>query len=488
MSGSLCKTFMLFRLSCLLTASLLLVSPSANAADYYWFIGDIQSPSPEQTIRAYIDSQWDSTFTYVIKSKSATQWRFNVARASGGYVAIDQGVTRAGDSCPSDTTFNVETGMCEGEPPSLCESLSGTSFPFNKSGTAGDGYVSLSADGKFGGAQQSACYSGCVANTADQKCTTRVTGAYFCQGTGYYTGAECGSGGTSEVEESPVPDYPEPETFLEDKPCIPVANPDGSTTCTSEKSVEKEGQHCGTFNGERICSDSQPSKNKVDIKTDTSVKTNADGSKTTTKTDTATVTKCNGTSCTTTTTTTKTTTNTDSAGNNTGTTGTCKGPDCPDKNGNPDGDGDGFGDCIGGECEEGSGVGGEGCDVPLACEGDPIQCAILRKNKEQQCFAEEQADFEGQKENIEQLVQGEKFDLDEGEGDIDVPSFINQGTRFLPSSCPADETMSLHLAGGRNFGLSYEPLCRAATDLSGLFVAVATIFAALYVGRAVGGK
>ncbi|WP_286976899.1 virulence factor TspB C-terminal domain-related protein [Pseudomonas sp.] len=463
---------------------------SVFAEDYYWYhtYNGQKYPSPNAACLGWLGSSSSLRF-YSLTKLSDSSFYCQLQRISDGALGgYGKNMVRRGDSCPPDTTLNSDTGECELPPPDHCEGLAGTSFPFNKSGTAGDGYVSLSAGGKFGGAEQSACYSGCVANTADQKCTTRVTGAYFCQGTGYYTGAECGSGGVSEVEESPVPDYPEPETFLEDKPCIPVANPDGSTTCTSEKSVEKEGQHCGTFNGERICTDSQPSKNKVDIKTDTEVKTNPDGSKTTTQTDTATVTKCNGTSCTTTTTTTKTTTNTDSAGNNTGTTGTCKGPDCPDKNGNPDGDGDGFGDCIGGECEESSGVGGEGCDVPLACEGDPIQCAILRKNKEQQCFAEEQADFEGQKENIEQLVQGEKFDLDEGEGDIDVPPFINQGTRFLPSSCPADETMSLHLAGGRNFGLSYEPLCRAATDLSGLFVAVATILAALYVGRAVGGK
>ncbi|RRW34769.1 hypothetical protein EGJ44_13415 [Ectopseudomonas oleovorans] len=104
------------------------------------------------------------------------------------------------------------------------------------------------------------------------------------------------------------------------------------------------------------------------------------------------------------------------------------------------------------------------------------------------CHAEEQADFEKHKPAIEAAVQGDKFQLDEGSGVIDVPSFINQGTRFLPSSCPADESFSLTTAGGGTFQLSYEPLCRAASDLSGLFVAVATVLAALYVGRAVGGQ
>ncbi len=85
-------------------------------------------------------------------------------------------------------------------------------------------------------------------------------------------------------------------------------------------------------------------------------------------------------------------------------------------------------------------------------------------------------------------MQGDKFKLDEGSSEIELPTFVNQGTRFLPASCPAAETFSLRTSGGRSFEISYEPLCRAANDLSGLFVAVATVLAALYVGRSVGGQ
>lgn len=137
--------------------------------------------------------------------------------------------------------------------------------------------------------------------------------------------------------------------------------------------------------------------------------------------------------------------------------------------------------------EDKSSVGGEPCDATLSCEGDAVQCAILRQQKELRCHAEEQADFEKYESAIEAAVQGDQFKLQEG-ADIELPSFINQGTRFLPSSCPAAETFSLRTSGGRSFELSYEPLCRAANDLSGLFVAVATVLAALYVGRAVGGQ
>lgn len=480
--------------SLLLLIALFLSASPVSAEDYYWSAQSGTDPGYGQKIpsakaaceifhAAFANSS--QILDKTPRDERVNEWS---QRCGFMYYSTRSTYLRNGDGCTSPNVYDSTTGGCEPPEPDKCAELANTSFPFSKSGAAGDGYVSLSADRKFGVASQSACHSGCVANTADQKCTTRVSGSYFCQGTGYYTGAECGSGGSSEVEESPVPDYPEPETILEDKPCIPVSNADGSTTCTSEKSVEQEGQHCGTYNGERLCTDAQPSKNQVDIQTDTKVQTNPDGSKTTTKTDTATATKCNGTACTTTTTVTTTTTHTDSAGNKTGTTGTCKGPDCPDQQGNPDADGDGFGDCIGGECEEGSSVGGEGCDVDLACDGDPIQCAILRKNKEQQCFAEEQADFEGHKEDIEGLVQGDKFELDEGGDDIDVPGLINKGTRFLPASCPPDETVNLITAGGHTFKFTYEPLCRAATDLGNLFVAFALVFAALYVGRSVGGS
>jgi len=122
------------------------------------------------------------------------------------------------------------------------------------------------------------------------------------------------------------------------------------------------------------------------------------------------------------------------------------------------------------------------------CAGDAVQCAILRQQKALRCHAEEQADFDKHKSDIEGLFEGEEFTLDEGSGDIQLPSFVSQGTRFLPETCPAAESFSLRLGGGRTFELSYEPLCTAASSLSGLFVAVATVLAALYVGRSVGGQ
>ena len=168
-----------------------------------------------------------------------------------------------------------------------------------------------------------------------------------------------------------------------------------------------------------------------------------------------------------------------------------------DGEGEGEGDGEGNGEGDGeAECDPAkdpnkcgkSSVEGEACDAEVKCTGDAVQCAILRQQKELRCHAEEQADFEKHESAIEAAVQGDKFKLDEGSSEIELPTFVNQGTRFLPASCPAAETFSLRTSGGRSFEISYEPLCRAANDLSGLFVAVATVLAALYVGRSVGGQ
>src|SRR5690606_18824671 len=105
----------------------------------------------------------------------------------------------------------------------------------------------------------------------------------------------------------------------------------------------------------------------------------------------------------------------------------------------------------------------------------------------QRCHAEEQADFESKKADIEALFQGEKFDLDTNE--VAADGFINSAARFLPSSgCPSPENINLRTNGGHSFELKYEPLCQAASDLSWLIVSVASLLAALYVGRSLGGS
>jgi len=263
-----------------------------------------------------------------------------------------------------------------------------------------------------------------------------------------------------------------------------VTNADGSQSrnCTNSEQLKEPGQlNCDNAGDYLHCTTGKPAPRFEDTtKTEETTKTtNPDGS---TKTETNTTTDktvCVGTKpCTSTTAEEKSTSGTNPDGTPGNESKECKGSGCK-------------------ESQEGEEDGEEGperlasagsCDAAFSCSGDPIDCEVLRQQKEQLCLAEELTDFPKHKPAIEAAVTGDRFQLDEGSGVIDVPSFINQGTRFLPSACPAAESFSLTTAGGRTFQLSYEPLCRAASDLSGLFVAVATVLAALYVGRGVGGQ
>lgn len=130
---------------------------------------------------------------------------------------------------------------------------------------------------------------------------------------------------------------------------------------------------------------------------------------------------------------------------------------------------------------------GEPCDVPLSCSGDAIDCAVLTQEKALRCAYEKQSDYEKHEADIKAVVTGAKFEMDDST-EIQIPSFINQGTRFLPASCPADKTFSLRTNGGRTFAVTYEPLCAAATDLGYLIVIAVGAFCVLYVGRSLGGE
>ncbi|MNG02648.1 hypothetical protein D3C84_856860 [compost metagenome] len=102
------------------------------------------------------------------------------------------------------------------------------------------------------------------------------------------------------------------------------------------------------------------------------------------------------------------------------------------------------------------------------------------------CHSEEQANFPDHKSDIEGLFQGEQFELETL--DIQAPSFINSGTRFLPATCPPPQSINLTSNGGHTYKLSFEPLCSFASDFSFLIVTMMGIWCAVYVGRAFGGE
>lgn len=347
-----------------------LSSVNAWAEDYWWGLSEVSPQhysSADSACAALFEVRAPSILfakdTYSIRRDSDTQ-----ALCQLVYKRVDDPnapkadvnvlVFRFGTSCPPGTKWNSDTLQCASE--DKCKILSGTSRAFSKSGTAPDGYMALA--GKTAAAKQSGCFDGCLASTADQKCTTKTSGPYFCRGTAWFTGEACDTSGTPGVDNSSSSEYPDPKQTEDTKPCTYVTNPDGTQSCSSEKTKDTEGQVCGTVSatGAKICVDKQPSKNGLQI--DTTVKTEADpdGGTKTTKTDKATTTECTAIkTCTSTTTTVTTVVN--GKGN---TTSTCTGANCPDKTTNPDGNGDGFGDCVSGDCGSGEGGDAGGLSLP----------------------------------------------------------------------------------------------------------------------------
>lgn len=144
------------------------------------------------------------------------------------------------------------------------------------------------------------------------------------------------------------------------------------------------------------------------------------------------------------------------------------------------GGGGGGGDPDPGDDEEDV-LDGLTCDVPLECTGDAVQCAILDEQKRQNCemeFTEEIQD------RIADDVAGDRYKLQEQT--VDLSSLFNEGLsagRWLPSSCPANETLSL---SHRSYTWSWEPQCEFAYSIAPLIVIGASIFFVIYVGRAFG--
>tara|TARA_Y100001951_G_scaffold105223_1_gene120831 strand:+ start:4545 stop:5471 length:927 start_codon:yes stop_codon:yes gene_type:complete len=128
-------------------------------------------------------------------------------------------------------------------------------------------------------------------------------------------------------------------------------------------------------------------------------------------------------------------------------------------------------------------VEGEACDTELKCEGDVIQCAILRKQKEQLC----QWVYNDQvRSDIESELAGEDYQIKEESIAVSglFTEAVNKG-RWLPQSCPSPQSFSVM---GRSYSFSWEPACRFAEAIGPLIVALASIFFAVSIGRGIKGS
>jgi len=305
-----------------------LVSSYTYSADYYWnvsgYSGQYSSPAAACEAKRIAQTAYKSSTAELTQSNLANCVGVNSTGAKINFATS----ARFGDSCPNGGTYNSKDGTCSTKPPEdPCAGKVGQSTPFSKSGSGADGYMSIFDDGKGGKASapsQTGCFNGCAASTAQQKCTVKVAGSYFCRGTAYYTGSACGtSTSPNSLDSSDTSAFPDAKTISDKKPCVYTTSSDGSQTCTSETSTEKEGQNCGTFNGTTVCADKKPNSEKMKIDTNVSETSNPDGSKTSTKVDVSTKTVCTAVqTCTTTTVTTTTKTTYDKDGKETGSTTT----------------------------------------------------------------------------------------------------------------------------------------------------------------------
>lgn len=481
------------------------------AENYYWYMSGLtgQYSSPIDAANAFMAKNDAESSIYTNHRLGQTRWQngglqfqFCQLRDSivGGSTQNNcwHTVYRGGTTCPPDTTYNATTGRCDSPEPDQCESTVGDvvhhEFRFASLGSDGN----PSADPPV-----TVCKSGCqyshtfgdFSSKRDFGPPDQLVGSFEYKG----NGVSC----TPSANDPSVFDQPPAKDPVTKAPEYATSNdcsgwetqPDGTLkrNCTANTSYKDEGQvECkgGTagsgFSSSVTCTPSKnkpPQKSETNVEQETTKKDNPDGSsETTTKTDT-TKTECKGTKpCESSSKTETESENTDPDGNSTK-NGNCVGDGCnPDKT-----DGSGTeGEEDGEQGEERTATVGT-CDGGFSCTGDPIDCAILKQQKEQQCYAEEMSDFDGNKSEVEGLLQGENFELNEGSGDIDVPSFISQGTRFLSPSCPPDRVVSLSMAG-RSVGLSFQPLCSFASALGPFLVAVTAVICALYVGRSVGGN
>lgn len=348
-------------------------------------------------------------------------------------------------SCPSGTTANA-ADQCIANPPdtpnNICSAYvgTGTTFDYVITVPAGEDPSSFSPP-------SSITHNGCKATfgggDGSMACIQNPDTSYQCSATGTYTGEAA----PAQENGDPAPDSGE-ECGVEGKPACPSNAPPLPYNCTSTDGVytcvinpNYPGNSGGSSEGGEGSSGGEGG-----------------------------------------------------TGGSSGGTGGSGGEGTGTGDGEGSGTGEGETETPGQECDPAtdpscatSSVSGTACDVALDCSGDAIQCAMLSQQKQARCAAEELADFESKKSDIQSLVSGENFELDESET-IDVSSFFNTNGRFLPSSsCPQAEQLNLSMVGGHSFQLSYEPLCRFASDLSYLIVVAASVFFAVYIGRSFGG-
>lgn len=428
------------------------------AEGYYWFLSsapNIRDSTPlaacmrrdKGVVSADYSTRHFKSGPVMAADGSAT-CQYDIKHVKTGNILQTTAITylRGGNSCPEGETLNPQTQQCEPPPPDCSAASPGIfkSPPAGVISSNGANYVATNSPGTV-------CYNQCSYQTSDRASSCFLTPGSTTQGYCNYIGNATG-------ENCNEPDYPlgapgdplnPPET-----PDVPPSDPNdpgcppgygwSGTTCVKNP-TDDGGDGPGDGDGD---GDGDSGGGGGSGGGDGNGGDGGDGG--------------------------------DGDGNGSGGDG--------DGNGSGDGNGDGDGD---GQCDPAkdpnkcgqSSVGGEACNVDLKCEGDAIQCAILRKNKEQVC----QWTYDDKvKKQIADEMAGEAYQLEESSIPVSglFTEALNKG-RWLPQSCPPPQSVGVM---GRTYSISWEPLCRFATAMGPIVVALASIFFAVFIGRGLKGS
>jgi hypothetical protein len=398
---------------------------------------------------------------------------------------------RYGNECPSGTTYNPETYKCDAPEEDICAPTVGQDFihEYDAGLVSSDTPPSLPPSNIC---NSSCSYSrtntvkGC--NRYLETSTGKSLDTLYCQVSYVGTGSSCTTnnpppGSVFDQPPSKPPSDATPASINETSCTDWVTNADGTITrsCTSTNQFKDPGNiKCEAGSTSLTCVSANPPTRFEETKKteDVTKTTNPDGSAVTDTSTTTDKTLCQGIKpCTSTSANEESSSETNPDGTPGETTESCTGSGCPDEEGKTQEEREE-------EEEEKSSVNGEQCGVPVACQGDAVQCAILRQQKEQRCSLEEAMDYESNKAAIEQMVTGDEYQVEEET--FQIPSFATEATRFLPSSgCPAPARATLK--SGATVEMDYGPFCTFAEGISPVVVISALLFAAIFVTRGLGG-
>lgn len=391
---------------------------------------------------------------------------------------------RVGNECPSDTTYNPNTGVCEAPEPDKCEPTIGVRIPhWHNFGTLGE---------NANEAPITVCENSCqYSNTFETpECNREFPNQAFCSLTYLGNGVECTEGdksNPSNFDQPPTkpPETREPTREHEQKCDKWVTGEDGVArrTCTSKDEYKDPGQlKCENTNGYLKCAPGTPppAYTKTETTAESAKTDNADGSSKTETTTNKDVTNCHGAKPCKTDSTEKTETeNTNPDGSPGDKTTTCKGDKCTtDEDPKPGTDPDAEEE---GEDDKSSVSGGAVCDSPPVCDGDAIQCAILRQQFTQRCADEKFREVTPEntnalKSDLDAAFSGEQFQpiTATAENTFSLEGMIDTTSRFS-SSCPVLPSVSYSWVDGssQSFNPNFADLCQYLRWMGFLLVAFA---------------